>query len=169
MANEALTLLSEIKGNAKDQDPYAERLLVSRDNKDDQPVPRYGTSGSAGIDLTAFEAGVIPPGSDMMVRTGLHFRFPEGYFGLIKARSGLSKKNKIEVGAGVIDNDYTGEVLIHLYNHGSSPFPFQKNDRIAQMLTLPYAQLEIHPVSDIAQIPKTDRGDKGFGSTGVSS
>ncbi len=112
-----------------------------------------GTKLSAGYDLSAITAGIIEPGKRQLVSTGIYLNLNVGTFGLIKSRSGLSCRG-IDVGAGVIDSDYRGEVKVLLCNNGEVPFEFVAGDRIAQLIIMPHLKLksaEIH---------------SGFGSTG---
>lgn len=123
-------------------------------------------STDAGFDIFSEENIFIPAKSFAEVSTGLRVLVPEGHVGIVKARSGLSFRHHIEVGAGVIDEGYTGEIKVKLYNHGAEAFRITRGDRIAQLLTIPiytgeYKQEEF--------TDKTDRGDSGFGSTGGSN
>lgn len=120
----------------------------------------------AGMDIRAAQDTVCPPGGSCVVSTDLFVAIPKGYVGIVKSRSGLSFKNDIEVGAGVIDSGYRGEVRVKLYNFGKNPFVIHKMDRIAQMIVLPFAQCM---VAENAKLPDADdsRGTNGFGSTGV--
>lgn len=125
--------------------------------------PTKGTPGSAGYDIYSAEDFTIYPDWNYKVFTGLHVSIPEGYFGLVKARSGLSFNYNIEVGAGVIDSDYTGEIKVKLYNFGVDPVGFKEGDRVAQILFLPVASVDWEEVDEFDD---TARGDGGFGSTG---
>lgn len=117
----------------------------------------------AGLDIKSSQNIEVSPRSDALIRTGIHVQIPFGYVGFLKSRSGLSVKNKIEVGAGVIDSNYRGEIMVHLYNHGDAPFVIARGDRIAQLITLPYYLPEYH-LTD--RLNETERGEKGFGSSG---
>jgi dUTP pyrophosphatase len=128
-------------------------------------LPRKGTSGAAGFDLFSVEDLVIYPGSRALVPLGLSIQVPLGTYGRIAPRSGLAVKHGIQVGAGVIDSDYTGEVKVLLFNHGSDNFQIKTGDRIAQLVIEKIVDdLEIRLVENISE---TDRGSGGFGSTGV--
>ncbi len=127
-------------------------------------LPSRGSQESAGLDLYSIEELEIPSNSSKLISTGLMFEFPAGYVGIIKSRSGLSVKNKVETGAGVIDSDYRGEVKVHLHNFGDEPVLIKIHDRIAQIIFVPIwlgkpTQVKIMEV-------KTNRGNNGFGSTG---
>lgn len=118
----------------------------------------------AGLDVKASENIEILPHSDALIHTGIRVQIPIGYVGFLKSRSGLSVKNKIEVGAGVIDSNYRGEIMVHLYNFGDSLFVISKGDRIAQLITLPYYTPEYHIIDELDE---TKRGENGFGSSGI--
>lgn len=118
----------------------------------------------AGYDICASVGCIIPERSSCIIPTGVFIEIPEHSVAILKSRSGLSVKNKIEVGAGVIDSSYRGEVMVHLYNHGLSPFTVKPGDRIAQLLVVPIILGDFHKVEELSS---TDRGEKGFGSSGV--
>lgn len=117
----------------------------------------------AGQDVFSSESKIIDSGESAIIHTGLHIEVPEGHVGLLWSRSGLSVKHRIEVGAGCIDCGYTGEVLVHLYNHGTADFLVEKDSRIAQLLTIP---INCDRYSEVIDLSTSDRGTSGFGSTG---
>jgi len=133
---------------------------------DDTLIPSYQTSGSAGCDLRSTDNVVIPSGSRLVVGTGLKLEIPSGFGAMVCARSGLSAKNGIQVlnGPGIVDNDYRGEIKVILHNSGKEDFIVKKGDRIAQILFFPIFQAIFQKSSAISE---TDRGEGGFGSTGV--
>lgn len=131
---------------------------------DDAKVPTRGTPGSAGLDLYSYENGTILPRSRDTVDTGIRMKIPEHYCGMIWPRSGLSAKNGIETGAGLIDSDYTGSIMVILHNHTDIPFNFTKGMRIAQIVIMPYLSPEIEVVD---KLDESKRGEGGFGSTGL--
>src|SRR5688572_10434779 len=96
-------------------------------------LPQRSTLGSVGYDLSSSEDTIIQPNSLGCVPTGLSIKVPEGTYGRIAPRSGLAVRHNIDVFAGVIDPDYTGEVRVCLYNHGKQPFTITSGDRIAQL------------------------------------
>ena len=122
-----------------------------------------GSSSAAGLDVTSAETVVLLAGESALIRTGLVIAVPEGHVGILKSRSGMSVKFKIEVGAGVIDSDYRGEVRVHLYNHGYDSYKVNKGDRISQLLTIPINQCEYTQVEVLSE---TNRQENGFGSSG---
>ena len=130
-------------------------------------LPEYKTTGSSGLDLTAFieKKIVIKPGENALVPTGISIAIPEDTEVQIRPRSGLAAKNNISVlnTPGTIDSDYRGEIKIILYNHGHENFVINNNDRIAQMILTPVLKMEFQEVDEL---PNTTRGIDGFGSTG---
>lgn len=119
----------------------------------------------AGQDVYSAEIKIIKPGESALIHTDLRIEVPKGHVGLLWSRSGLSVKHKIEVGAGCIDHGYTGEVLVHLYNHGTTDFLVENGARIAQLLTIP---INYHRYVEVDELTNSDRGESGFGSTGVA-
>jgi len=131
------------------------------------PTPSHATEGSAGLDLRAGIKGskTIKPGECVHISAGLSIGIPPGYFGLIASRSGLSQEGiHLANGIGVIDSDYRGDVIIVIRNSGSEPFEITSGMRIAQLILVPYAKVQLVDVCDLAD---TERGSGGFGSTGV--
>lgn len=118
----------------------------------------------AGLDICANENVVIEPRSRNLISTGIRVAIPDGYAGLLWSRSGMSYKHGIEVGAGLIDSSYRGEVKVLLYNHSDVPFIVAKGNRIAQLLTIPVVTT---PYVKVETLDETQRGVGGFGSTGV--
>ena len=122
------------------------------------------TPGSAGLDLSSSEEVTVPAKGSALVRTGCAFTFPRGVYGRIAPRSGLAVKHMLDVGAGVIDPDFSGEVRVMLFNHSDYEFRIRPGDRIAQLV------LEKVMIVDakitVKQPDVTVRGVNGFGSTG---
>lgn len=120
--------------------------------------------GDAGYDITSNETKTVYGRDSRSFSTGLSVAIPEGYVGKVVSRSGLSFKHGIEVGAGVIDSGYRGEIRIHLHNLGDRPVEIKKGDRIAQLLILKHES----PVFELVEaLDDTERGQNGFGHTGV--
>ena len=130
-------------------------------------LPSYKTKGASGMDLIAFvkEKIVIKPQTSALIPTGLSVAFSEDYEIQIRPRSGLAAKNNISVlnTPGTIDSDYRGELKIIIFNHSNHDFVVNNNDRIAQMVLTPIAKIELEEANEL---PKTLRGEGGFGSTG---
>ena len=143
------------------------KILVKRLSKK-IPLPKYETSGSSGMDLSAnVESNVsIAPGNTEIIPTGLALAVPKGFEIQIRPRSGLAAKKKITVlnTPGTIDADYRGEIKVILINLGTEAFKVEKGLRIAQMVICPMVQAKLEEVDDLNQ---TKRGKGGFGSTGV--
>tara|TARA_B100001778_G_C18287293_1_gene493702 strand:- start:111 stop:548 length:438 start_codon:yes stop_codon:yes gene_type:complete len=130
-------------------------------------LPEYKTSGASGMDLTAFiEKSVsVKSKTSSIIPTGLSVAFQEKYEIQIRPRSGLAAKNNITVlnTPGTIDSDYRGEIKVIVYNHGDDDFIINNGDRIAQMVLSPIIKMDLEEVKNL---PKTIRGEGGFGSTG---
>ena len=126
-------------------------------------LPTRGSDQAAGLDLYACEDFTLRPHTRLLVSTGIKVKLPTGTYGRIAPRSGLSLKG-IDVAAGVIDRDYTGEIRALLVNNSDFDCVGKIGDRIAQLLIERIAAVDIEQVESISQ---TARGDKGFGSTGV--
>jgi dUTP pyrophosphatase len=127
-------------------------------------VPEKGSARAAGYDLKSAYDVVIGAGDKGIVKTDLQIQLPEGCYGRVAPRSGLAAKHHIDVGAGVIDEDYRGNVGVVLFNHGKEPFKVQRGDRIAQLICEKILYPELEEVSEA--LDTTERGTAGFGSTG---
>ena len=142
------------------------KVLIARSGRaKDFPLPEYATPASAGVDLRASEARVIPPGGRALVPTGLRIALPEGYEAQVRPRSGLALKHDVTLpnSPGTIDADYRGEIGVILMNLGQEPFVVEPGDRIAQMVVAPVARVAW---SEAEVLDATERGEGGFGSTG---
>lgn len=128
-------------------------------------LPTRATPHSAGYDLFAAADAVVPGGGMKKVSTGISIAFPLGFYGRISARSGLTLRHRIDVGAGVIDADYRGEIGVILFNHSTEDFKVSKGDRIAQLILEAIITPEVVQVDSL---PETERGSGGFGSTGTT-
>ena len=130
-------------------------------------VPTYGSAFSAGADLYACEndAVTIAPGETKLIHTGLSVEIPEGFAGLIYARSGLATKKGLAPAnkVGVVDADYRGEVMVALHNHSSVEQSVEKGERVAQLVIAPFLKAEFTVADELSD---TVRGEGGFGSTG---
>ena len=142
------------------------KVLIKKLNPSVQ-LPSYKTSGASGMYLMAFieEPIELKPGTSCLVPTGLSLAFSKEYEIQIRPRSGLAAKNNISIlnTPGTIDSDYRGELKIILFNHGSQNFMIKNNDRVAQMVLVPIIKMELEETNEL---PKTIRGEGGFGSTG---
>lgn len=130
-------------------------------------LPAYGSDGAAGADLYAClsEPIEILPGKSVFVPTGISMEIPEGFAGLIYARSGLACKRGLAPAnkVGVIDSDYRGEFIVVLHNHGDEMQIIQHGERIAQLLITPIVTPSFQAVKSLSD---TERSSGGFGSTG---
>lgn len=130
-------------------------------------LPVRGSTGAAGYDLTSTESHVILPGHRAVVGTGLVIEVPLGTYGRVAPRSGLAVKSGIQVGAGVVDSDYRGEVKVVLFNQDNSKtYTVKPGYRIAQLVLEKIECPEVEEIKD--ELDSTERGDGGFGSTGVT-
>lgn len=129
-------------------------------------LPKQGTTMSAGYDLYAFEDTMIESNTLGKVRTGVFITCPKNTYARIAPRSGLAYKNWIDVFAGVIDRDYTDEVMVLLFNHGPNSFKITKGDRIAQMIFEKIVNPKFNILSDDVKLNVTTDRKGGFGSTG---
>lgn len=135
--------------------------------RDNAIIPTRGSEESAGIDLYACinEPVTIPTDGSVIIPTGIGCDFPKGYFGAIAVRSsvGIKRHLGLDNQLGVIDNDYTGEIMIGLHNFGNRPQVINPRERLAQMILLPYVTYNIVETDTLTE---TERGEGGFGSTG---
>ena len=138
-------------------------------NNSNNELPKYETPGAAGLDLKSAINYVLKAGECKVIPTNLHIKLPDGYEAQVRPRSGLAAKYAITVcnSPGTIDADFTGNVGVILINHGTEAFEINEGDRIAQLVINKYEQLNWIPVDSIDDLGKTERGQKGFGSTGV--
>ncbi|MFC1544235.1 dUTP diphosphatase [Gemmatimonadota bacterium] len=133
----------------------------------DLPLPAYETEGSAGMDLRACleEPLTIAAGATALIPTGFAIALPDGHEAQVRPRSGLALKHAVSLAntPGTVDSDYRGEVMVILINHGTKPFTIEHGMRIAQMVIAPVRRAFWVEVEDL---PATERGAGGFGSTG---
>ena len=132
---------------------------------EDAIIPTRGSEKAAGYDLYSTKDETIMPHETVKIGTGLAIQPPEGYFGAIFARSGLATKFGVRPGncTGVADEDYTGEYIVALHNDSCDTVAIEKGDRIAQLVFLPYLNVEF---TEVEELDSTSRGDGSFGSTG---
>lgn len=141
---------------------------TSSDSGVEPRTPEYATAGSAGMDLSACIKSEISikPGEIVKVNTGIAIQIPHsGIGGFVFPRSGLSSKHGISLVncVGVIDSDYTGEIICPVINHGSSDYTIKPGDRIAQIVFMPVLNVKLQETD---KLEATERGAGGFGSTG---
>lgn len=126
--------------------------------------PVRGSERAAGLDLRSAYDLIVPARGKALVKTDLQIQVPNGSYGRVAPRSGLAVKNFIDVGAGVVDEDYRGNLGVVLFNHSDQEFEVKRGDRIAQLICerIFYPELE-----QADKLDETVRGEGGFGSTGV--
>ena len=145
-----------------------EKIKIKRLNSNAK-IPHRGSEGAAGYDLYACinEPYIITPHTTKKVETGLSIEIPHGYFGAIFARSGLATKKGLRPAnaVGVCDIDYTGEYIVALHNDTNIPQTVEPNERIAQLVFIPYIT---DTWQEVDELENTARGEGGFGSTGTN-
>lgn len=145
-----------------------ERIKIKKLNEK-AIIPSRGSEYAAGYDLYACTETkiIITPHQTVKVGTGLAIEIPNGYFGAIFARSGLATKQGLRPGncVGVCDSDYRGEYIIALHNDTDIPQVINPMERIAQLVVMPFLEVEFEEVNELDD---TKRGDGGFGSTGLN-
>ena len=127
-------------------------------------IPKRGSDGAAGYDLSSAVDVTIPTHGRGIVKTGLALKVPKGTYARIVPRSGLSVKKSIDIGAGVVDEDYRVEVGVVLINHGDQDFPVKQGGRIAQLIL---EKIKTPSIKEVQFLDETKRGESGFGSTGT--
>jgi dUTP pyrophosphatase len=137
-------------------------------NTSDNPLPLYETVGSAGMDLRAQlqEPVMLKPLQRALIPTGLYIELPDGYEAQIRPRSGLALKKGVTVlnSPGTIDSDYRGEIKVIMINLSNETTVINTGERIAQMIIAKYEKVVLKEVDEINE---TERGEGGFGHTGV--
>ncbi len=148
------------------KNPWRDYLLIQK-LIDSAIVPTKNNDLDAGYDLYAFALTPIPPWGKALVSTQITVGLPPGTYGRIASRSGLSVKNDLEVGAGVIDRGYTGEIKVVIRNFSDNEYTIQRGDKIAQLILEQCRQCPIRVVRNIQDIiGYSTRGALGFGSSG---
>ena len=145
------------------------RFYIARtEDAADLPLPAYMSEGAAGMDLYANvkEEVTVEKGSIKLIPTGIRIALPEGFEAQIRPRSGLALKNGISLvnSPGTIDSDYRGEIGVIVINLGENDFVVKRGDRIAQMVINRYEKVEW---KECADLDETERGEGGFGHSGV--
>jgi dUTP pyrophosphatase len=137
---------------------------------EDLAPPAYASEGAAGLDLAAAVAGpvTLAPGARAAIPTGVALALPPGFEGQVRPRSGLALRHGVTVlnAPGTVDQDYRGEVMVLLVNHGEAPFTVTRGLRIAQLVIAPVARVSLEAAVELSE---TVRGAGGFGSTGLEA
>lgn len=144
------------------------KFAKTKDVKD----PQRGTELSAGIDFfvpNTNAAFVLKPNEDALIPSGIKVKLPKGFALIAFDKSGVATKRKLKVGACVVDEDYQGEIHIHVFNLGSSDVTINPGDKLVQFLLLPinYAEPEECDLNELYE-SVSERGEGGFGSTGIN-
>lgn len=125
-------------------------------------MPSRGHGTDAGLDLRTPKAVTVPAYGSVAVDTGVHVALPQGCAGLLVSKSGLNARHGI-TSTGLIDEGYTGSIVVKLYNHGGEDYGFEAGDKVTQLVVIPVVRESLERVSAFSA---TERGDNGFGSTG---
>lgn len=128
-------------------------------------LPTKAHTGDLGYDLYAADQYTVYGGETKLINTGIQIQFPKGYGGLIRDRSSVATKKQLIVTAGVIDNGYSGTILVALTNLGESYQTIYVGDKIAQLILIPTVDFKVEEVAEVESVD--GRGADGFGSTGV--
>ena len=151
----------------RDKERMVEMELKVKKMRDNAVIPTRGSKEAAGIDLYACldEAIGIEPGQTVTFSTGIACEFPKGYFGMVCVRSSIGFKRELGLinQIGIIDEDYRNEIKVGLHNYGCNTQIIEPNERIAQMILLPYA---LYNIVETDSLSETERGEGGIGSTG---
>lgn len=141
-------------------------MLIQRIGTHDLPPPARQKEGDAGYDLqyAGYPVMTLQPGQRLALPTGFAWKVKPGYVGRVSPRSGLAYHEGVDILAGVVDGGFTGEVMAILQNHGDRPVTIRHGDRIAQMVVTAICTDDLVLVGEL---PATQRGADGFGSTGV--
>lgn len=126
-------------------------------------MPDRAHKTDAGLDIRSRETRLVKAHSSALLHTGLHVQLPHGTAGLLVSKSGLNVEYGI-TSTGLIDEGYTGEIMVKLYNHSDENYLVHAGDKISQLVIIPVLYEDIHFVDSLDE--NTDRGDKGFGSSG---
>lgn len=146
-------------------DPIAVAVLRVGGRGEPLELPRHQTAGSAGMDLRADEPVELAPGDRRLVPTGIAVAIPPGFEGQVRPRSGLALRHGVGMvnAPGTVDSDYRGEVGVILVNWGTETVRIARGERIAQLVVAPVTRAVLR---EVTELPQSDRGGGGFGSTG---
>lgn len=158
--NELLRRRLEILEESVLQQARPEKLRVRLD--EGAYLPQRAHDTDAGLDLRTPVDVYVRAGGSTVIDTGVHIQLPPGTVGMLKSKSGLNVKDGI-VSEGVIDEGYTGTILVKLYNHGTEAKQFSRGDKITQLVVLPVLYVKVEQAEEL---DGGDRGDNGFGSSG---
>jgi dUTP pyrophosphatase len=147
-----------------------QEFMINVYNESNNPLPAYAKEGDSGMDIRASEDFCVYPNEIKMIDTGISVGIP--YAGLeiqVRPRSGMSAKTKLRIAnsPGTVDQGYTGKIKIIFDNIGDEPVKFSAGERIAQLVLCPVYKIVWNPVKWKEDLGKTERGDSGFGSSGI--
>jgi dUTP pyrophosphatase len=145
---------------------FNRKKLYIQLNDENAKLPRVGSKYAAGYDLYSCDEGIIKSNTMGKINIGISLIIPYDHYGRIAPRSGLTLNYSLNVGAGVIDSDYRGNISVILFNHGNKDFKYNIGDRVSQLIIEKISHCDI---VNVTEIDDTDRGDGGFGSTGISN
>jgi len=145
--------------------PQEQVLLKFAKLTENATTPSRGSSLAAGYDLYSAYDYTVPSKGKAIVKTDIQIALPDGCYGRVAPRSGLAAKHFIDVGAGVIDQDYRGNVGVVMFNFSDSDFAVSKGDRVAQLVC---ERIYLPDLEELPSLDETERGSGGFGSTGVN-
>ncbi len=140
------------------------KIKVEKLNSEAQ-LPEYTINGDAGMDLFSVEDLILQPEEIRVVQTGITMAIPRGFVGLIWDKSGIALNGGLKTMGGVIDSDYRGEIGVIVKNLSEQDYKINKGDKIAQMLI---QKIECPTIEEVNKLDDTERGDGGFGSTGIN-
>lgn len=155
--------MAKKEGKTKEESKESCVLEFKKITKDASP-PEYMIETDVGLDLRAEESVNLMPMEQKTVRTGIAIKIPENHVGIIRDRAGIVTKMNVHTAAGTFDPGYRGEVSIVLINFGEEDVTIEKGMRIAQMIIVPVTKVK---VKETKTLTNTQRGEKGFGSTGI--
>lgn len=125
-------------------------------------MPSQGHEADAGLDLRTPKAVTVPAYGSAVIDTGVHVALPHGCAGLLVSKSGLNVRHDI-TSTGLIDEGYTGSIVVKLRNHGGEDYEFEAGDKVTQLVVIPVVH---EPLEQVSAFNPTERGNDGFGSTG---
>jgi dUTP pyrophosphatase len=166
----AIKLVESVQEYDKNNRKEVKKIQIKYINKSSNKNPVYAKEGDSGFDLRADESGSLKPLERKLVGTGLYFELPDGYELQIRPRSGLAYKNGVTVlnSPGTVDTGYRGEIKVLLINLSNEEFVWEKGERIAQGVIAHRISSDYGDLIEVMEINESDRGEGGFGSTGVN-
>lgn len=155
---EGLSRWVEVKKNNTPMKVFLEPMA-----KEFPPTRAHATD--AGLDLYCIDDTVVPARGSAVFRTGVHIELPPNTYGKLESKSGLNVAHDVICCGGVVDEGYSGEILVKLYNMGDKDYKFKRGNKIVQLLVVPCQYVDVEVVDELFM--DTERGSSGFGSTGV--